>query len=712
MNKTDSDMAVDAEELRRRAEVLLASAHHNDAGPLSGADSQKLIHELQVHQIELEMQYEEVRTSRADVEKERGRYLDLYDFAPTGYVTLARNGAIAEVNLAGAKIIGFERATLIGKRFGMFVSESDRQEFNTFLERVFALATRQSCQLTMTGDLPALRVLQIEGELGPNGQECRTSIADITARVRAEEALQLRDRAIRAVTQGILITDPNLPDNPIIYANAGFERMTGYGAGEIVGRNCRILQGKDTDRESVARMRAAVEAGLPCTTEILNYRKDGTPFWNVLSLSPVRDDRGRVVQFIGVLMDVTEQRRLEQALRQAQRMEAVGLLAGGVAHDFNNLLTIINGYSDILRAELPEQDPLREIVSEIGNAGGRAAALTRQLLAFSRRQVLELRVLNLNSIITELGKTLLPLIGADIDLRTELDSALEHIKADSGQIEQVLINLAVNARDAMPKGGTLTIGTRNVVLDETYRALLGDFRPGPHVLLTISDTGFGMDENTIADAFEPYFTTKGVGRGTGLGLAMVYGIVKQIDGQITIASQPGRGTTILIYLPSVHEDAVWDGASSRAKLSPAGTETILVVEDEPSVRGLARRILELHGYVVLDCGRGDEAVQLVSAHSGTIDLVLTDVEMPVMGGRDLVETLRKMRPYVRVLFMSGYTDDDLLRHGIERAEEAFIQKPFTPGSLARKVREVLDQSSVADGIPVQASIGTAKTADC
>ena len=317
---------------------------------------------------------------------------------------------------------------------------------------------------------------------------------------------------------GILITDPTLPGSPIIYSNQGFERITGYAAGEVMGKNCRILQGKDTDPATIARLREAIHAGLPTVVELLNYRKDGTPFWNALHVSPVRDDRGVLVQFIGVQTDVTEHRELEQALRQAQRMEAVDLLAGGVAHDFNNLLTIINGYSQILESELPDAHPLRELTREIAQAGRRASALTHQLLAFSRRQVLELRVLNLNTIVSELEKTLLPLIGADIELRTELDPLISRVRADSGQIEQVLINLAVNARDAMPGGGRFTISTSMVELDESYRELLQEYQPGSHVLLQVADTGVGMDAKTKADAFEPYFTTKGVGRGTGLGL--------------------------------------------------------------------------------------------------------------------------------------------------------------------------------------------------
>jgi signal transduction histidine kinase len=385
-----------------------------------------------------------------------------------------------------------------------------------------------------------------------------------------------------------------------------------------------------------------------------------------------------------------ELHKTEEQLRQAQKLEAIGSLAGGVAHDFNNLLTIINGYSEIIGSQLPADSPVRDLVREIGQAGERAASLTRQLLAFSRKQVLEPKVFNLNAIVTDTAKMLRRLIGEDIELNTTLEPGLRRVRADPGQLEQVLINLAVNARDAMPQGGKLTIETANAELHETYTHAYADLPPGPYVMMAVSDTGCGMDEATKARIFEPFFTTKGPGKGTGLGLATVYGIVKQSEGHVAVYSEPGRGTTFKIYLP-VAEERVPSG-KSHPGLQPArpGTETILLAEDEPALQALARHVLQSHGYTVLEAGQGDKALRIAQDYKGTIHLLVTDVVMPAMSGRQLAERLAANRPGVKVLYLSGYTDDAVVRHGVLQAETAFLQKPFTPGALAQKVREVLD----------------------
>ena len=397
--------------------------------------------------------------------------------------------------------------------------------------------------------------------------------------------LRLRDRAIQAVSQGILITDPIQPDNPIIYANAGFERMTGYRPDEVIGRNCRFLQGKDTDRETVKTLREAIAAGRACSVEIRNYRKNGEPFWNALSVNPVCDDKGTLAYFVGVQADVTDHRNLEQQLRHAQKMEAVGQLAGGVAHDFNNLLCIISSYSQLLLAMPEVRDFMRESIKEISAAGERAASLTRQLLGFSRKTLLQPQVLDLNAVLDETAKMLRRLIGEDILLTTVLDPKISRIKADPGLLNQVLLNLAINARDAMPKGGKLTIETTTVVLSEDYAGKHLDCKAGNHVMLAMTDTGCGMTPDVMARIFEPFFTTKGVGKGTGLGLAMVHGIVQQSGGCIHVYSEPGRGTTFKIYFPAATEHR-----RSRAirfqQIGPRGTETILLVEDNAAVRAL------------------------------------------------------------------------------------------------------------------------------
>ncbi len=370
----------------------------------------------------------------------------------------------------------------------------------------------------------------------------------------------------------------------------------------------------------------------------------------------------------------------EEQLRQAQKMEAVGRLAGGVAHDFNNLLTIINGYGEIVLAGLPEGNPVRGLVAQMKQAGDRAASLTRQLLAFSRQQVIVPQILDLNGVVTDAAKLLRRLIGEDIELTTALDPALGRVKADPGQVEQVLMNLAVNARDAMPAGGTLTVETANVERDG-----------GRYVLLRVADTGCGMDAATKARVFEPFFTTKGPGKGTGLGLSVVHGVVQQAGGRIEVDSEPGRGTTFRVYLP-LEENAVPRQKPAAVPVSsPGGTETLLLVEDEEAVRGLTRMTLEAGGYRVLEASHGAEALRLAERHAEPIHLLVTDVVMPGMSGRELADRLTASRPGLRVLYLSGYTDDAVVRNGVLEAGVAFLQKPFGVDALARKVREVLDR---------------------
>ncbi|HKA02275.1 MAG TPA: ATP-binding protein [Candidatus Solibacter sp.] len=393
-----------------------------------------------------------------------------------------------------------------------------------------------------------------------------------------------------------------------------------------------------------------------------------------------------------VLMDVTQRRLLEDQLRQAQKMEAVGMLAGGVAHDFNNLLTIITGYSQLILNNLSPEDPNRQSAEQIMKAGERAATLTRQLLAFSRRQVLQPKVLDVNRLIGTLTTMLRRLIGEDIDLQLALADGLGQVNADPGQIEQVLMNLVVNARDAMPRGGTLTIETGNVNLDENYTRSQVALKPGPYVLIAVSDTGTGMDDNTKAHAFEPFFTTKAPGRGTGLGLSTVFGIVRQSGGAVDIYSAPGKGTSAKVYLPRIDQPEIVE-SPQRDKESRKGTETILVAEDDDMVRSLVKETLSRNGYEVLDAAGPLEAQKLAESHRGQIHLLITDVVMPKINGRDLAARVSRKRPNLKVLYMSGYTDGAVVNNGILRKEVAFLQKPFTPAALAEKVREVLEEKN-------------------
>jgi two-component system cell cycle sensor histidine kinase/response regulator CckA len=390
-----------------------------------------------------------------------------------------------------------------------------------------------------------------------------------------------------------------------------------------------------------------------------------------------------------VLMDVTGRRQLEDQLRQAQKMEAVGMLAGGVAHDFNNLLTIISGYSQLIVNALAPGDPNHYSAEQILKAGERAATLAQQLLAFSRPQVLQPKVLDMNKLVTSLSTLLRRLIGEDVDLQLALRPDLGSVSADAGQIEQVLMNLVVNARDAMPKGGTLTIETANVELDESYSGRHLAVKPGPYVQIAVSDNGGGMDEATQARLFEPFFTTKAAGRGTGLGLSTVFGIVKQSGGNLDVYSVPGRGTSVKVYLPRIDQPAVVEAEATRRRVA-TGSETVLLVEDEEAVRRLVREALVRAGYKVMDTSDPLEARRLSESYRGMIHLMITDVVMPKVSGRELAEELRARRAGMKVLYMSGYTDSAIVNAGILQKEVAFLQKPFTPAALTQKVREVLE----------------------
>jgi two-component system, cell cycle sensor histidine kinase and response regulator CckA len=461
-----------------------------------------------------------------------------------------------------------------------------------------------------------------------------------------------------------------------------------------------IVHPDDRERTSQA---AAVSFASGQTSSTLEFRwitKAGKVRWAQSNTAVIRDETGQPLGLRGVTIDITERKRAEEALRvseeqlrQSQKLEAVGQLAGGMAHDFNNLLTVISGYCDLTLMKLPKAEPARSNIEEIKKAGDRAAALTRQLLAFSRRQVLQPKVLNLNAIVSDLNKMLRRLIGEDIDLLTVFEPSLGKINADPGQIEQVIINLAVNARDAMPQGGTLSFETANVYLDNEYTRAHTTVKPGNYVMFAVSDTGTGMDADTQARMFEPFFTTKGQGKGTGLGLSTVYGIVKQSEGHIWVYSEPNKGTTFKVYLPRVDDVAQVETVPESLTELPRGRETVLLTEDEEAVRRLTKTILESNGYRVLEAASGDEALSLYKQHAGPVDLIVTDVVMPRMSGRELAEKLKSLRPGIKILYVSGYTDDAIVRHGLLDQRMSFLQKPFTPDALLRKVRDVLAQNA-------------------
>jgi len=508
---------------------------------------------------------------------------------------------------------------------------------------------------------------------------------DITERRRAEDALRESSQTVRALVEAspLAIVTVDL-DWRIKLWNPAAERLFGWSADEVVGGIVpHVPEAKETDLQHIIEKTTQGQGFLSIETQ--RIRKDGTLVDVNLSAAALQNGAGALNGTMGIYADITERKRLEEQVRQSQKMEAVGQLAGGVAHDFNNILTVISAYSDLLRHSLDPLDERREDVEEIRKAADRASALTRQLLAFSRRQVIQPRVLDLNLVVTEMEKMLRRLLREDVQLTTVLAPGLGRVQADAGQLEQILMNLAVNARDAMPDGGILTIETMNTPLSDS-----GGVESERYVMLTVKDTGTGMDAETKAHLFEPFFTTKEVGMGTGLGLATVYGIVKQSGGSIDVSSSPGAGATFSIALPMVKAIETIDQVCEAEASSPGGIETILLVEDDEAVRRLARRALREKGYVLLEAANGDEALRLSESHQQAIHLLVTDMVMPRMSGRDVAERLSFTRPAMRVLYMSGYAEDVIRRRGLPVGAR-MLQKPFTTDLLAREVRDVLDE---------------------
>jgi signal transduction histidine kinase/CheY-like chemotaxis protein len=425
------------------------------------------------------------------------------------------------------------------------------------------------------------------------------------------------------------------------------------------------------------------------TLEFEALCKDGSTVWTESKVTGMRDSSGFLTGFVLVSRDITERKRLEDQLRQAVKMEGIGRLAGGIAHDFNNLLTVIGGRSYILLNRLPADHPMRRDLVLIQQTGDRAAALTRQLLAFSRKQTLRPAVIDLSEIVSEL-KTLLPrMLGEDVEIVMDLDPVPSNVTADPGQLEQVILNMAVNSRDAMPGGGSLIFQTRHVDVDTVFARQKVELEPGAYEVLSITDTGVGMDAATVSRIFEPFFTTKPVGKGTGLGLATAYGIIKQSGGHITVESEPGSGTTFHIYLPRTGVTG-WAPAGVSEATARRGTEVVLLVEDDVNLRALAHDILSSEGYIVLESEDPEDALRLAERRDGAIHLLLTDVVMPHMNGPALADVIKRLRPNVKVLYMSGYTDDAIAHFGVLDPGTALLEKPFNGASLIRKVREVLD----------------------
>ncbi|TAJ08793.1 MAG: PAS domain S-box protein [Nitrospirae bacterium] len=622
----------------------------------------------------------------------QSRYRNIIE-ATFDAIAIHENGVILEANEAYAKMFGYTVPEVIGKHVLDFVAPESRTLVSESVREALE-APYEAVKVRKDGTLLFCEVISRTYEY--QGRKARlAAIRDITARKKAEAEAG----RVQALLGSIVEHSPNMffvkdaQDLRFVLFNKAGEELVGYKREEMIGKNDYDFFPKDEADFFTAKDREVLASGrlLEIPEEPIQTRHKGLRYLRTLKV-PILDQEGRPRYLLGLSEDITDRKHLEEQLRQSQKMEAVGQLAGGVAHDFNNLLTGILGYCDLALERIGEQDPLRSDMGEIKKAGDRAAALTRQLLAFGRRQVLQPKVLDLNLVVADLERLLRRLIGEHIELGTRLAPALGQVKADPGQVQQVLMNVVLNARDAMPQGGRLTIETANVQAGRIGPNRHGSVQPGPYVMVEVADTGCGMDAGTLERIFEPFFTTKETGKGTGLGLSTVYGIVIQSGGCLEVQSEPRRGTKFTIYLPFV-EEAAGDVQGIQAPEVTAGTGTVLLVEDEDIVRNMVRSVLDQNGYRVLEARGGNEAVRLAQQHEGTIHLLLTDVVMPLMSGPEVVRRLLPLRPDMKILFMSGYAGEDVLAHGLSGKGNVFLQKPFTPSVLLSKVRETLLSTS-------------------
>jgi PAS domain S-box-containing protein len=696
----EEDRPLVAEKIRERLLGRTQTAHYSFRGRRK--DGSQIVVEVQGGRTEFQgrpailgllLDITERQRAQEALRESEQKYRELVERINDAIYAVDENGIITYMSPAAEQMTGYTVDELVGHHFSEFIYDEDLPGLQeSFRRSLSGISEPYEYRIrTKDGRIRWVRShgrsILSEGKLSG----LRGVLSDITDRKRAEEAMRLAEERHRQLIQNAVygIYRSSL-DGKFLEVNPALVQMLGYGSAEellAVDMATDIYLDPDERHHFIEQYR---QAGRIEGIEVKWKRKDGSPITVRLSGRTLHDERGKLEGFEMIVEDVTERRLLEEQLRQAQKMEAIGQLAGGIAHDFNNLLTAVMGYAEVLLRRLDPASDLYQFANQIKDASEQAASLIKQLLAFSRKQLLQPKVVDLNQLITNSANMLSRLIGEDIEMDLILDPSLGKVKADPVQIEQVIMNLAVNARDAMPQGGKLTLETRNVYLDEDYARRHLGVRPGHYILLAMSDTGIGMDQETLSHIFEPFFTTKEKGKGTGLGLSTVYGIVKQSGGHIMVYSEPGRGTTFKIYLPRVEGEA----DPIEIKLGPdadrTGSETILLVEDDAAVRHLAKEILQMHGYTVLEAPGGEGALQLIEGYSGHIHLMLTDVVMPRMSGPELAARAAPLRPQMKVLYMSGYSENAIAHHGILHPGTHFLPKPFTPEALALKVREVLD----------------------
>jgi len=736
MKKTRSETE-DAGDLRRRAEERFG-AHRADSSAdkiTLPAETQRLLHELQVHQIELEMQNEELQRARLDVEEGLSRYTDLYEFAPVGYLTLNRAGEIRQVNLTGARLLGLERSHLVGKRLAVLVDTDSRAVFNTFFTKVFDSGIKETCEVVVRPELASPFAVEFAATSAAGGKECRVVATDITARKRSEALMAIRLRLqefasshspmellqktldeVEVVTGSrmgffhYVESDQRTPSlqvwstRMVRASGSGQEKPRNFGGdqdgiwADCVRKRVPIIQ---NDCDKLPNRKGPSDSRAPTIREVVVpiFRKDKI----VAALGVGNKDTGYTTEDVSTISyladmawEIAERRRVEQEreelqlqLAQAQKMEAIGTLAGGIAHDFNNILAGILGGLALVELEIEDGSEGKTDIQEMKALVNRGAALTKQLLGFARLGKYDLKPLDLTRVVTKtsemFGRT-----RTDITIQLDFAPGLLAVLMDHSQLEQALLNLFVNAGQAMPEGGKLLLHAENADLADEEGALLG-IPAGLYAKLIVSDTGSGMDAKTMGRIFEPFFTTKGPGQGTGLGLASVYGIIKNHAGFIGVESEMGKGTTFTLLLPATERQVAED--KTPVAVIQQGTGTILVVDDEAQIVKVCARLLQKFGYEVMTAPGGRQAIELVRRYGAKISLVLLDMTMPEMSGRQTYETLRKIMPGIKVLLSSGCSIEGQAQELLNGGCNGFIQKPFDAVVLSAKVREILQPTS-------------------
>ncbi len=671
--------------LRQRAEAQFKARPAAANPPDTAAAALRLMQELEIHQIELEMQNDELRAAQAEIQAGLERYTELFDFAPAGYFTITADGTIRLVNLTGATWLGSERAHLIGKRLNVMVAEGDRKIFSDFLDRVFASSKNENCRVLLTPAGQSPLIVRLDAKRREEGDCCRVVMTDITERKQVEASHARLAMAVEQAAETIVITDAQ---GMILYANPAFEKTTGYTQAEALGQNPRVIKSGKHDAAFYRQMWKTLLQGEVWSGHFLNKRKDGAMYQEEATISPIRNDEGKITNFVAVKRDVSREVQLERQITEIQKMEAIGQLAGGVAHDYNNILAATNIQLGMLMMDKTLKPEVLEALKDLRRGSDRAASLTRQLLLFSRRQAMQIKPVELNTLLDDVLKMIRRVIGEHIDLNIQSQTQAAWIEADSGMIEQVVMNLAINARDAMPNGGKLTIRINELVISpQDIRN--PEARTDHFISLTVADEGCGMSEEIQSRIFEPFFTTKGVGKGTGLGLATVYGIVKQHRGWIEVSSKIGKGSVFQVLLPKGGSQTSVTAEHTQPPIMD-GTGTILVVEDEDSVRRPLVLFLKLAGYQVFEAENGAEALKLWGGRLNLINLLLTDMVMPGgMNGKQLADSFKKSKPDLPVIITSGYSTE-ISNFGFnEEYGFRFLAKPYQTNALLKIVQQCL-----------------------